>query len=141
KHPALKDNLPGRGLFALRLQVSCSSSERGGGSGHCPLKYVLEKLCFAGPPAQKGRIRAHSSGVLGLAFPAHVLLIQDAVLATLPPRNLQFGLVLLRASKQLSGLVADGDEYLGWKHVLHGNLDVCEVPGHQQNMLLEPMLR
>jgi thioesterase domain-containing protein/acyl carrier protein len=44
--------------------------------------------------------------------------------------------LLFRASKQLSGIKAD--EYLGWKRVLHGNLDVCEVPGHQQNILLEP---
>jgi len=44
--------------------------------------------------------------------------------------------LLFRASKQLSGIKAD--EYLGWKRILHGNLDVCEVPGHQQNVLLEP---
>ncbi len=34
------------------------------------------------------------------------------------------------------GLVAD--EYLGWKRVLRGSLDVCEIPGRQQNLLLEP---
>ena len=52
------------------------------------------------------------------------------------PRPYGGEVVLFRASKQLSGLMAD--EYLGWKRILHGNLDVCEVPGHQQNLLLEP---
>ncbi|MGC2211361.1 MAG: amino acid adenylation domain-containing protein [Candidatus Korobacteraceae bacterium] len=44
--------------------------------------------------------------------------------------------VLFRASKQLAGQLVD--EHLGWKGVLHGAVDVCEVPGHQQNLLLEP---
>ena len=44
--------------------------------------------------------------------------------------------VVFRASKQLAGLIAD--ENLGWKRTFQGNLDVCEVPGHQQNLLLEP---
>ena len=44
--------------------------------------------------------------------------------------------ILFRASKQLTGLVAD--DSLGWKNVITGNLDICEVPGHQQNILLEP---
>ena len=44
--------------------------------------------------------------------------------------------VLFRAKEQLAGLIAD--ESLGWKDLLRGNLDVCEVPGHQQNLLMEP---
>jgi thioesterase domain-containing protein/acyl carrier protein len=52
------------------------------------------------------------------------------------PRPYGGDVLLFRASKQLSGLMAD--EYLGWKSALHGNLDVCEVPGHQQNLMLEP---
>jgi amino acid adenylation domain-containing protein len=44
--------------------------------------------------------------------------------------------LVFRASKQLAGLMAD--ENLGWKRTFHGDLDVCEVPGHQQNLLLEP---
>ena len=44
--------------------------------------------------------------------------------------------VLFRARKQLFGL--SSDEYLGWQRVLHGKLDVCEVPGHQQTILSEP---
>ena len=52
------------------------------------------------------------------------------------PRPYQGRVVLFRASKQLSGLVAD--QYLGWKKVFTGNLEVREIPGHQQNLLLEP---
>jgi thioesterase domain-containing protein len=52
------------------------------------------------------------------------------------PRPYGGDVLLFRASNQLSGLMAD--EYLGWKRVLQGNLDVHEVPGHQQNVLLEP---
>lgn len=52
------------------------------------------------------------------------------------PRPYAGDVVLFRASKQLRGIIAD--EYLNWKQVLHGNLEVCEVPGHQQNLLLEP---
>jgi len=44
--------------------------------------------------------------------------------------------LVIRASKQLAGLIAD--EHLGWDRTFHGKLDVCEVPGHQQNLLLEP---
>jgi amino acid adenylation domain-containing protein len=44
--------------------------------------------------------------------------------------------LVFRASNQLAGLLAD--EHLGWDRTFHGNLDVCEVPGHQQNLLLEP---
>jgi amino acid adenylation domain-containing protein len=44
--------------------------------------------------------------------------------------------LVFRASKQLAGLIAD--ENLGWKGTVQGNLEICEVPGHQQNLLLEP---
>jgi hypothetical protein len=46
--------------------------------------------------------------------------------------------VLFRATKQLPEL--DASPLLGWKGVLVGNLDVCGVPGHQQNILIEPNL-
>ena len=52
------------------------------------------------------------------------------------PRPYGGDVLLIRASKQLSGLVAD--EYLGWKNTLYGNFEVCEVPGYQQNLLLKP---
>ena len=44
--------------------------------------------------------------------------------------------LLIRAGTQLRGLQLD--EYLGWKKVLTGELRVVEIPGHQQNLLLQP---
>ncbi len=55
------------------------------------------------------------------------------------PRPYAGDVVLFRASKQLSGLIAD--EYLGWKPLLKGSFEVREVPGHQQNLMLEPNVR
>jgi thioesterase domain-containing protein len=43
---------------------------------------------------------------------------------------------LLRASKQLAGLMLD--ETSGWKSAVQGKLEVCEIHGHQQTMLQEP---
>ncbi len=52
------------------------------------------------------------------------------------PRPYGGDVLLFRASRQLPGL--DSDEFLGWKRVLHGKLEVCEIPGRQQNLMLEP---
>jgi thioesterase domain-containing protein len=55
------------------------------------------------------------------------------------PRSYNGDVVLFRSSKQLKGLVAD--EYLGWRALIHGNIDLCEIRGHQQNLLSEPNVR
>ena len=47
--------------------------------------------------------------------------------------------VLFRASKQLRGILAD--ESLGWKETLVGHREICEVTGHQQNLMLEPNVK
>jgi amino acid adenylation domain-containing protein len=60
----------------------------------------------------------------------------DRVFEKYVPRPYSGDVVLFRASKQLQGLVAD--LHLGWKDVINGHLDVCEVTGHQQSMLSEP---
>lgn len=44
--------------------------------------------------------------------------------------------VVFRASEQLQGLIAD--QRMGWDKTFLGKLEICEVPGHQQNLLLEP---
>jgi hypothetical protein len=54
------------------------------------------------------------------------------------PYPYQGEVALFRAKKQVRGLIAD--EYLGWKNLFQGNLDLCEVPGHQQNIVLEPQV-
>jgi thioesterase domain-containing protein len=52
------------------------------------------------------------------------------------PRPYGGDVVLFRASKQLVG--QNVDHILGWKDVLIGRMDVCEIPGHQQNMMSLP---
>ena len=60
----------------------------------------------------------------------------DKVFEKYIPRPYIGDVLLYRASKQLPGLVADYS--LGWKGLIQGNLDICELPGHQQNLMLEP---
>jgi thioesterase domain-containing protein len=55
------------------------------------------------------------------------------------PRPYDGEVVLFRAGKQLSGLVAD--DYLGWKTSFKRGFEICQVPGHQQNLMLEPNVR
>jgi aspartate racemase len=52
------------------------------------------------------------------------------------PRPYHGDVLLFRASKQLPGLIADRS--LGWKPVIKGQLEIRELPGHQQNILVEP---
>jgi amino acid adenylation domain-containing protein len=52
------------------------------------------------------------------------------------PRPYGGNVLLFRASKQMEGLMAD--KMLGWNELLLPSLEVCEVPGHQQNLLTEP---
>jgi thioesterase domain-containing protein len=83
------------------------------GNGHaspedCSTRYVLESLAIE----------------------------HDRVFYEYVPRPYRGDAILLRATKQLVGLMADS--YLGWKDIFQGNLDICDVPGHQQNMLIEP---
>ena len=52
------------------------------------------------------------------------------------PRLYGGPVILFRASKQLSGLMTDYT--LGWRELLDGDLEICEVPGHQETMLGEP---
>jgi len=44
--------------------------------------------------------------------------------------------VLFRSSKQMPGIIADAS--LGWGKLLGDNLEIRVIPGHQQNMLIEP---
>jgi thioesterase domain-containing protein len=52
------------------------------------------------------------------------------------PRSYSGPVILFRASKQLSGLMTD--HTLGWKDLLTGSLEICEVPGRQETMLSDP---
>jgi amino acid adenylation domain-containing protein len=52
------------------------------------------------------------------------------------PQPYDGDVLLFRANKQLKGQIAD--EMLGWKDILRGKCEVFEVPGHQQQILVEP---
>jgi thioesterase domain-containing protein len=74
-------------------------------------------------------------------LPVHVILEALAdehgnAAAKYVPRPYQGDVVLFRVEKQLRGMVAG--EHLGWKEILTGNLDVVDIPGHQQNLLHQP---
>ena len=60
-------------------------------------------------------------------------------LAKYVPQPYDGNVVLFRASKQLRG--QESGEYLGWEPLFRGHVEVCEVPGHQQNLMLEPNVR
>jgi thioesterase domain-containing protein len=61
----------------------------------------------------------------------------DQVAEAYAPRPYGGDVLLFRAAKLLPGLVADS-AYLGWRSLLHGKLEILELPGHQQTLLLEP---
>lgn len=52
------------------------------------------------------------------------------------PRSYAGNVILFRAQHQLAGFREDRS--LGWKDLLGADLIVCDVPGHQQNMLSAP---
>lgn len=52
------------------------------------------------------------------------------------PRPYAGAVVLFRARYQLPGLAQDRS--LGWSNLLGAHFEVCDLPGHQQNVLLEP---
>jgi thioesterase domain-containing protein len=60
----------------------------------------------------------------------------DRAFVNYVPRPYNGDVLLFRASKQLPGLLADRS--LGWKPVIKGHLEIHELPGHQQNILVEP---
>ena len=72
-----------------------------------------------------------------LAYTLEMLAIEhEKALISYVPRSYNGPVILFRASKQLSGLMTDYT--LGWKGLLKGNLEICEVHGHQETMLSRP---
>jgi thioesterase domain-containing protein len=63
----------------------------------------------------------------------------DRAFVNYVPRPYNGDVLLFRASKQLPGLLAERS--LGWKPVIKGHLEIRELPGHQQNILVEPRVR
>jgi len=72
-----------------------------------------------------------------MAYTLEMLAIEhDKARVRYVPRPYSGPVLLFRAKKQLSGLMTDYT--LGWKDLLDGSLEICEVPGHQETMLSEP---
>jgi hypothetical protein len=74
-------------------------------------------------------------------LPIHYILEALAVehakaMARYVPRPYNGNTLLIRASKQLQA--ANIEEDLGWKDILCGEVEMCEIRGHQQNLLLPP---
>ena len=92
---------------------------------------VLDKLT--------GKSLANPSGLPEMYIFKAISLENGKALRKYQPRLYVGDVTLFRASNQLTGLVAD--EYLGWKTFFNGPFEVCEVPGHQQNLMLEPNVR
>jgi amino acid adenylation domain-containing protein len=79
----------------------------------------------------------HSSSNCSMPYILESIAVEhDKVFDRYQPRPYDGHVVIVRASRQFSGMAPD--PYLGWKDFLLGQVDVCEVSGHQQNMLLEP---
>ncbi len=63
----------------------------------------------------------------------------DRVYEHYEPRPYAGEVTLFRVHHQLPGF--SGDRTLGWKNLLGANLVVCDVPGHQQNVLSDPHIQ
>ncbi|HVW85261.1 MAG TPA: hypothetical protein VHB50_11300, partial [Bryobacteraceae bacterium] len=83
-----------------------------------------------------GNGQAHADGRSTPYILESLAIEHDRIFDKYRPGPYSGDVLLFRAEKQLRGLVAG--PALGWNDVIDGHLDVCEIPGHQQNILLEP---
>jgi thioesterase domain-containing protein len=108
--------------------------------------YLVERFRHAFDRARAwAAIRYHHNGgsrgarISGSLMPYILELLSmehDEVFARYEPRPYSGKVVLFRSSKQMPGLVADAS--LGWGKLLGDDLEIYVIPGHQQNMLIEP---
>ncbi len=83
---------------------------------------------------------AETPGKMSMAYILEALGVEhDKAFEKYRPQAYAGNAVVFRAAKQLRGLMADST--LGWKEVLIGEMRICEAPGHQQNMLIEPNVK
>lgn len=61
----------------------------------------------------------------------------DRVADAYEPRPYEGDVLLIRVRNLLPGVVAD-PVFLGWKDLLIGRVELCELPGYQQTLMLEP---
>jgi Thioesterase domains of type I polyketide synthases or non-ribosomal peptide synthetases len=91
-------------------------------------RIAFDKMSSNGNGSSTGASMAYILEILGAEH--------DRAFENYVPRPYKGDVLLFRASKQLPGMAAD--RFLGWKPVIKGRLDVCELSGHQQNILIEP---
>jgi amino acid adenylation domain-containing protein len=89
---------------------------------------ALDHLTGNGHGPRKGTSMAHTLEMLAIEH--------DRARMRYALRPYDGPVLLFRASRQISGLMADSA--LGWREVLTGKLEIREIPGHQETMLLEP---
>ena len=81
--------------------------------------------------------RSHSA-VPSASFVSELMKAEhDRVADAYEPQPYGGNVLLIRVRNLLPGVVADSI-FLGWKDLLGGNVDLCELPGHQQTLMLEP---
>jgi thioesterase domain-containing protein len=79
----------------------------------------------------------HDHSSRSVAYILEVLSIEhDKAYDRYQPSPYHGDVVLFRTEKQHPGLMADHS--LGWQDILGAKLEICNVPGHQQNALTEP---
>jgi thioesterase domain-containing protein/acyl carrier protein len=88
---------------------------------------------------KNGRRSADTSALPKLYLFERLAMEHGKALKKYVPRPYDGDIALFRARKQLRGL--NGGEYLGWESFFKGHVELCEVPGHQQNLMLEPNVR
>lgn len=113
---------------------------------HRGMKYLVERSEFvlrSLPPkvaVALGRVKVNGNTDLShlpTRYILEVLSVEHSnALKRYVPRTYNGKVLLFRASEQLRGLAVEED--LGWGNVLRGNLEICEIRGHQQNLLLRP---
>ncbi|MCM3902996.1 MAG: hypothetical protein ND866_14915, partial [Pyrinomonadaceae bacterium] len=77
----------------------------------------------------------HSSGSVAYILEA-VSIEHDKAYDRYQPSPYHGEVVLFRTEKQQLGLMADRS--LGWQDLLGAKFEICDVLGHQQNVLVEP---
>ncbi len=95
--------------------------------------FALARLAIAAGRTPDPKSRASLEQILQLLGLEH-----DKAYETYQPRTYSGDVLLFRAAKQLRGRLADHS--LGWAALVRESLDIREIPGHQQNLLVEPHL-
>ena len=149
-HPAafcFKPTIPTlrRWLYRITKRIDLERENR----SHAGKGYIAERFRRAWDMARArvevaldyriGKSPANPSSLSEMYIFEAIRMENGKALRKYEPRPYRGDVILLRASKQLSGQVAD--EYLGWEPFFEGQFEVCEVPGHQQNLMLQPNVR